>query len=95
EGRDIGTVVFPDADKKFYLDASFGVRVGRRYKELKETGANVSEEDVNNDLKKRDDSDINRSIGPLKKADDAVFVDTSDLTIEGVAGKIISLLDTR
>lgn len=95
EGRDIGTVVFPDADKKFYLDASFEVRVDRRYKELKETGANVSEEDVSNDLKKRDDSDINRSIGPLKKADDAVFVDTSDLTIEGVAGKIISLLDIR
>jgi len=71
------------------------VRVGRRYKELRETGVNVSEEDVRSDLKKRDDSDISRSIGPLKKADDAVFVDTSDLTIEGVVDKIINLLDIR
>ncbi len=95
EGRDIGTVVFPDADKKFYLDASFDVRVTRRYKELKETSADINEEDVSSDLKRRDDSDINRSIGPLKKADDAIFVNTSDLTIEGVVDKIIDLLGIR
>ncbi len=95
EGRDIGTVVFPDADKKFYLDASFNVRVSRRYRELKEAHPGITEEEVREDLKKRDDSDINRSIGPLKKADDAVFVDTSDLTIEGVVDKIKSLLDAE
>jgi len=95
EGRDIGTVVFPDADKKFYLDASFDVRVRRRYKELKETSADINEEDVSIDLKRRDDSDINRSIGPLKKADDAIFINTSDLTIEGVVDKIIDLLGIR
>lgn len=95
EGRDIGTVVFPDADKKFYLDASFDVRVRRRYKELKETGADINEEDVSADLKRRDDSDINRSIGPLKKADDAIFVNTSDLTIDGVVDKIIDLIGIR
>lgn len=95
EGRDIGTVVFPDADKKFYLDASFDVRVRRRYKELKETSADINEEDVSSDLKRRDDSDINRSIGPLKKADDAIFINTSDLTIEGVVDKIIDLLGIR
>jgi CMP/dCMP kinase len=95
EGRDIGTVVFPDADKKFYLDASFDVRAGRRYKELKEANADINEESVRNDLKRRDDSDINRSIGPLKKADDAIFVNTSDLTIEGVVDKLINLLDAK
>lgn len=95
EGRDIGTVVFPDADKKFYLDASFNVRVSRRYRELKEAHPGITEEEVMEDLRKRDDSDINRSIGPLKKADDAIFVNTSDLTIEGVVDKLTSLLDTK
>jgi len=95
EGRDIGTVVFPDADRKFYLDASFDVRVVRRYQELKETHSGITEAEVRDDLKKRDESDINRSIGPLKKADDAIFVDTSDLTIEGVVDKITSLLDAE
>ena len=92
EGRDIGTVIFPDADKKFYLDASFEVRVGRRYQELKEAHPGITEEELKIDLKKRDENDINRSIGPLKKADDAIFVDTSDLTIEGVVNRILGLL---
>ncbi len=92
EGRDIGTVVLPHADKKFYIDASFDVRVCRRHKELNENGASLTEEEVRNDLKIRDDSDFNRPIGPLKKAEDAVTVDTTDLTIEGVVDKVLSLI---
>lgn len=95
EGRDIGTVVFPDADKKFYLDASFEVRVGRRYRELKETDSGINAAGVRDDLKKRDESDFNRLIAPLKKADDAVFVDTSDLAIQGVVDKILDLINTK
>ncbi len=92
EGRDIGTVVLPHADKKFYIDASFDVRVGRRHKELNENGASLTEEEVRKDLKIRDDSDFNRAIGPLKKAEDAIAVDTTDLTIEGVVDKVLSLI---
>ncbi|MFA5165635.1 MAG: (d)CMP kinase [Candidatus Omnitrophota bacterium] len=92
EGRDIATVVLPDADKKFYIDAAFDVRAQRRYKELKESGAAVSEEDVRKDLKMRDDSDFNRPIGPLRKASDAIIVDTTGLTIEGVVDKVLGLI---
>ncbi|MFA5339310.1 MAG: (d)CMP kinase [Candidatus Omnitrophota bacterium] len=92
EGRDIGTVVLPDADKKFYIDASFDVRVGRRHKELNGNGAALTEEEVRKDLKIRDESDFNRAIGPLKKAEDAILVDTTDLTIEGVVDKVLSII---
>ena len=92
EGRDIGTVVLPDADKKFYIDASFEVRVGRRYEELKDAGAAVTEEVIKKDLKVRDESDFNRAIGPLKKADDAILIDTTELTIEGVVDKVLSFI---
>lgn len=92
EGRDIATVVLPYADRKFYIDAAFEVRAQRRYKELKESGAAVSEEDVRKDLKARDDSDFNRTIGPLRKASDAIVVDTTGLTIEGVVDKVLGLI---
>lgn len=92
EGRDIGTVVLPDADKKFYIDASFDTRVTRRYEELKEAGTVVTEEEIKKDLKVRDESDLSRAIGPLKKADDAILIDTTDLTIEGVVDKVLSLI---
>jgi cytidylate kinase len=92
EGRDIATVVLPDADRKFYIDAAFEVRAQRRYKELKEGGAAVTEEDVRKDLKIRDDSDINRPIGPLRKAADSIIVDTTGLTIEGVVDKVLGLI---
>ena len=92
EGRDIGTVVLPHADKKFYIDASFDVRVGRRHKELNENGAVLTEEEVRKDLKIRDESDFSRAIGPLKKAGDAMIVDTTDLTIEGAVDKVLSLI---
>lgn len=92
EGRDIGTVVLPNADKKFYIDASFDIRVGRRYKELKDSGMAVTEEEIKEDLKIRDESDFNRAIGPLKKAGDAIVIDTTDLTIDGAVRKVVGLI---
>ena len=92
EGRDIGTVVFPDAKHKFYLDASLDVRVGRRFKELKEKGCDISEGEVKEDVMARDASDMTRSEGPLKKADDAVRVDTTGMTVDEVVKQIVTRL---
>jgi cytidylate kinase len=92
DGRDIGTVVFPDADRKFYLDAEFNQRVKRRFKELKEAGRGVTFEEVESDLKNRDNIDSTRKIAPLKKADDAIYIDTTDMTIEEVIKKILSYI---
>ena len=92
DGRDIGTVVFPDADKKFYLDARFKERVKRRHQELNGLGQEVSAKDVEGDLKNRDTIDSTREIAPLKKAEDAVYIDTTDLTIEDVSGKVLGLI---
>lgn len=93
EGRDIGTVVFPDADKKFYLDAKFDVRVDRRYKELKETSSQVKCEEVAGDLHNRDTIDSSREFAPLKKAEDAVYIDTTSLGIKEVVEAILSYLN--
>lgn len=90
EGRDIGTVVFPDAKYKFYVDASFDERVRRRYKDFIKNNPNTSIEDVAKDLKERDNKDFTRKVAPLKKADDAVFVDTTDMTIDEVVDYIAS-----
>jgi cytidylate kinase len=92
EGRDIGTVVFPDADKKFYIDAKPEERVRRRYEELKASGQNVTLKDVEADLSNRDIIDSTREYAPLKKAEDAVYIDTSDLTIEQVVDKLINYI---
>ncbi|UCD54719.1 MAG: (d)CMP kinase [Candidatus Omnitrophota bacterium] len=89
EGRDIGTVVFPDAAYKFYLDASFEKRVERRFLELKEKGFSVSPEEIEADVRSRDVSDMTRKVAPLKKAEDAKVIDTTDMTIEEVTGKIL------
>ncbi len=89
DGRDIGTVVFPDADKKFYLDAKFEVRVSRRHEELKGLGQNVTLEDVRKDLHSRDTIDSTREFAPLKKAEDALYVDTTDMTIEEVVAALL------
>jgi CMP/dCMP kinase len=88
EGRDIGTVVFIDARYKFYIDADFDERVRRRYKELAEKGPVVSYEDVSRDLKIRDEKDMTREVGPLKVADDAICIDTTNLTVCEVVDKI-------
>jgi len=93
EGRDIGTVVFPNADRKIYLDASVTERVMRRYKELKERGYNVTYDEVEKDVITRDYSDKTREVAPLKKADDAVVIDTTDLTVAEVTERIIREVD--
>ncbi|MCP4652529.1 MAG: (d)CMP kinase [Candidatus Omnitrophica bacterium] len=88
EGRDITTVVFPNAKFKFYLDADFELRIERRYKELKAKGINVPLDEVGEDLKKRDHADMNRAVGPLKLSEDAICIDTTDLSIDEVIEKL-------
>lgn len=92
EGRDIGTVVFPDADYKFYLDADPAERARRRHKELLESGRTVKIEEIMRDVIARDESDMKRSVGALKKAGDAVLIDTTDLSITEVVKKILSYI---
>ncbi len=92
EGRDIGTVVFPDAKYKFYLDADVKERALRRYKELAAKGEKVDLKDIEKDVVVRDESDFKRAVGPLKKASDAVVVDTTGLTIDQVVEKIITYI---
>lgn len=88
EGRDIGTVVLPAAKYKFYLDASFDERVERRLAELRAKGQAVTHAEVADDLKQRDHTDKTREVGPLKKAEDAVLVDTTNLTIDEAVNRI-------
>jgi CMP/dCMP kinase len=91
DGRDIGTVVFPNADRKFFIDASFDERVDRRYKDLKNLNIQgVSRDHVAADLKNRDTIDSTREHSPLKKADDAVYIDTSKMSIEEVVKTVLS-----
>jgi len=95
EGRDIGTVVFPDALNKFYLDASFETRAKRRFDELKAKGYNVSLEEVKDDVTSRDKSDMTRKVGPLKKAKDAKVIDTTEMTVEKVVDKVLEFVRCR
>lgn len=88
DGRDIGTYVLPDAKYKFYLTASQEVRAKRRYKELVEKGSTITEKEVLNDINQRDYNDSHREFAPLKKADDAIEIDTSNLNIEEVISRI-------
>jgi cytidylate kinase len=90
-GRDIGTVVLPWAELKIFLSASTEVRAERRYKELLKRGENSSLETVLADLKKRDEMDINRTISPLKPAEDAIIINTENLSLEQVVDKIYAL----
>jgi len=89
EGRDMATVVFPDADFKFYLTASPEVRAKRRYQELLEKGHQVNFEEILKEVRNRDEQDSKRKLAPLKKADDAIEIDTSGLNIDQVVDKII------
>lgn len=90
-GRDIGTVVLPRAELKIFLTASTEERARRRYKELLKRGDNSSLEIVLADLKKRDEMDINRIISPLKPAEDAIIINTKNLSLEQVVDKIYTL----
>jgi len=91
EGRDIGTVVFPNADLKIYLNADIKERAKRRYVENIEKGIDTTYEEVLQILKNRDKIDMEREVSPLKKADDAIEIDSTNLSIEEVAEKIIEL----
>jgi cytidylate kinase len=95
EGRDQGTVAFPQADIKFYLTADVNVRAQRRYSELKTKGKKESLEDVQKAIDNRDKSDQSRQVGPLKPADDAVVVDTTALTLEQVVEKLFGFVKEK
>ncbi len=92
EGRDQGTVAFPDADLKFFLDADLDERTRRRLAELNAKGVKQTAEQVRRDIYRRDESDENRAVGPLKPASDAVVVDTTELNAEEVVEKLIALV---
>lgn len=90
DGRDMGTIVFPDADLKIFLTASPEERAKRRFKQLKEKGINVNLSDLVEELRERDKRDKERAVAPLKPADDAICIDTDQLTIEQVVDRILS-----
>jgi cytidylate kinase len=95
EGRDIGTVVFPDADLKFYIDASPEERARRRAADPAHTGGQASLELVQSDIASRDKSDSTRSIAPLTRANDAIYIDTTSMPIEQVVRKVLDLIEAR
>lgn len=92
DGRDIGTVVLPDADVKVYLTASSSVRAKRRYEELVQKGESCDLAKIEQDIIERDNRDMNREISPLKQAEDAVLVDSSEMTIDEVVDRIVSFV---
>lgn len=92
EGRDIGTVIFPDAEKKFFLNADVDVRAKRRYLEVKEQDSSVVLISVLRDIKRRDKSDSTRKTAPLRRVEDAVYIDTTNLSIEEVVDNICEKL---
>jgi cytidylate kinase len=92
EGRDMTTVVFPDAYRKFFLTASEKERARRRYLQFREKGMEITFEDAIRDVRERDSRDSSRDIAPLKKADDAILIDTTDLTIDQTTKKIMEYL---
>ena len=95
EGRDIGTVVFPDADVKIYLDATAEERARRRVLQNQEKGIECSYEEVLQGIKDRDRRDSTREVAPLKKAEDAIYVDSTNLSIEQVVEKIIEIIKKK
>ena len=95
DGRDIGTVVLPDAQVKIFLTASVEVRAGRRYKEMIEKGEEADLEAIKAQIKERDERDMNREISPLKQAEDAVLVDTSDMSIDEVVERILGIVEEK
>jgi len=94
EGRDVGTVVFPQASNKFYLDANIEERTRRRIDELRKNGNAVDADKLTAELKERDDKDLTRSVGPLCKADDAVLIDSTHLTIDEVIEEMMKHINS-
>ena len=95
EGRDQGTVVFPDADMKFYLTADLSERAGRRQAELRAKGCDQSLEQVQQAIEQRDKSDEQRTVGPLRPAGDAIILDTTDLSIDEVVEKALRYVEEK
>lgn len=95
DGRDIGSVVFPEADLKIYLDASVDIRAARRAGEYREMGKNLDEMSIRNQIMLRDKQDMERPFGALVRSEDAVFLDTSDMTAEDVIEKLCSLISEK
>ena len=95
DGRDMGTVVFPQADVKIFLDASAEERAKRRHKQLIEKGLSANLADLVSEIQERDDRDRNRSVAPLCAADDAVVIDSSSLTIDEVKQKVLEIVKLR
>ncbi len=95
EGRDIGTNVFPNADIKIYLDATSEERAKRRYNQNKEKGINIPYEEILENIKFRDNNDKTSPVAPLKQAEDAIYIDSSNMTIEEVANKIIEIIKEK
>lgn len=95
EGRDIGTAVFPNADVKIYLDASVEERANRRYKQNIEKGMQVTYEEILESIKQRHKLETQREIAPLVQAEDAIYIDSSNMTIEEVVDKIVSIINEK
>jgi cytidylate kinase len=95
DGRDIGTVVFPDAEAKFYLDASAEERGKRRYLELRAKGEEVDLEQITREIRERDLQDSSRALAPLRKADDALLIDSSTLTIDQVLERMLAEIGNK
>lgn len=93
DGRDIGTVVCPDADVKLWIDADVEVRAKRRHLELRKAGDTITLEDLTQQLRERDERDANRKDAPMKKAADAVLIDTTDLTIDAAVDKARAVIE--
>lgn len=92
EGRDITTVVFPNADYKFYLDATLEERVNRRYKEYQEKNIDMSYDEIYENIKSRDYNDSHKEVGSLTRTDDQVYIDSTNLTIDEVVEKFIEVI---
>lgn len=95
DGRDIGTTILSDADVKIYLTASSLTRAKRRYLELQEKGTICNLDEIQKDIEERDQRDMNREISPLRQAEDAVLVDSSDLTIQQVVDRILQIFRSK
>lgn len=93
DGRDIGTVVFPNANIKFFITADAKERAKRRYKDLKEEDPDITLEEVEKNIQERDDKDVNREISPLKKADDAIVIDNTYSTKEETLQKMLQIIE--
>ena len=95
EGRDIGTAIFPDAEFKFFLDADVKTRARRRFEELEEKGAKITEHEVLEQLVERDRRDSGRELAPLKRADDAMVIDSTKLSIDAVVAAMKAQINAR